>query len=47
MLAGMRVIGSVSCMHGGHLLTNEFLRKILSDKDNYEIVESVENIDQI
>ena len=44
MLAGMRVIGSVSCMHGGHLLTNEFLKKILSNNDNFVIVESLENI---
>ena len=47
MLAGMRVIGSVSCMHGGHLLTNDFLRKLLSDKSNFSIVESAENISNI
>tara|TARA_Y100000591_G_C21838205_1_gene703933 strand:+ start:246 stop:1175 length:930 start_codon:yes stop_codon:yes gene_type:complete len=42
MLAGLRVIGSVSCMHGGHLLTNDFLRKLLSDKNNFEIIEGFE-----
>ena len=47
MLAGMRVIGSVSCMHGGHLLTNEFLKKILSNKNNFIIVESLENISNL
>ena len=47
MLAGMRIIGSVSCMHGGHLLTNEFLKKILSNKDNFVIVESLENISNL
>ena len=47
MLAGMRVIGSVSCMHGGHLLTNDFLRKLLSDKNNFSIVESTENISNL
>ena len=47
MLAGMRVIGSVSCMHGGHLLTNEFLKKILSNKDNFVITESLENISNL
>ena len=46
MLAGMRIIGSVSCMHGGHLLTNEF-QKILSNKDNFVIVESLENISNL
>ena len=47
MLAGMRVIGSVSCMHGGHLLTNDFLKKLLSDKNNFSIVESTENISNL
>jgi len=40
MLSGTRVIGSVDCFHGGHALTIEFLKKIFSDKNNYEIVES-------
>ncbi len=40
MLSGARVIGSVECIHGGHALTNKFLRKILSDKSNYDIVEN-------
>ena len=40
MLSGARVIGSVECVHGGHALTNEFLRKIFSDKSNYDIVEN-------
>ena len=39
MLSGTRVIGSVDCVHGGHALTNKFLRKIFSDKNNYDIVE--------
>ena len=47
MLAGKRVIGSVSCMHGGHLLTNEFLRKFYQIKDNFTIVESIENISNL
>ena len=40
MLSGARVIGSVECTHGGHALTNEFLKKIFSDKSNYDIVEN-------
>ncbi len=40
MLSGARVIGSVECVHGGHALTNKFLRKIFSDKSNYDIVEN-------
>ena len=40
MLSGTRVIGTVDCFHGGHALTIEFLKKIFSDKSNYEVVES-------
>ena len=40
MLSGVRVIGSVECVHGGHALTNKFLKKIFSDKSNYDIIES-------
>ena len=40
MLSGTRLIGSVECFHGGHALTIEFLKKIFSDKNNYEVVES-------
>ena len=40
MLSGARVIGSVECFHGGHALTIEFLKKIFSNKNNYEVVES-------
>ena len=40
MLSGARVIGSVECFHGGHALTIEFLKKIFSNINNYEIVES-------
>ena len=47
MLAGMRVIGSVECVHGGHLLTNDFLRKVLSDKSNFTVVESPSTITNI
>ena len=39
MLSGARVIGSVECVHGGHALTNEFLKKIFADKSNYDVVE--------
>ena len=40
MLSGARVIGSIECVHGGHALTNEFLKKIFSSKNNYDVVES-------
>ena len=40
MLAGYRVIGSVKCEHGGHELTNNFLKKVLSDNSNFTITEN-------
>ena len=40
MLVGNRMIGSVDCFHGGHSLTNDFLRKLFSKKLNYSYVES-------
>ncbi len=47
MLTGMRVIGNVECIHGGHALTNDFLRKLLSDNDNFTIVESLDSASNI
>ena len=31
MLSGYRILGKVNCYQGGHLLTNHFLRKLLSE----------------
>ncbi len=47
MLAGMRVIGSVECAHGGHSLTNDFLRKVLSDTNNFTVVENIDSVRNI
>ncbi len=41
MLTGMRVVGSVKCIHGGHELTNNFLRKVFSDKTNFIVTENL------
>ena len=38
MLAGKRVIGSINCIRGGHSLTNDFLRQVLSDKNNFTTI---------
>jgi len=40
MLSGVRVVGFVECVHGGHALTNKFLKKIFSEKSNYDLIES-------
>ncbi len=39
LLSGYRVIGKVNCYHGGHELTNLFLRKLLKEKSSFKIVE--------
>jgi len=37
--AGYRIIGSVTCSQGGHYLTNQLLRSVFDNKDNFSIVE--------
>ena len=36
---GYRMIASVSCSQGGHYLTNQLLRKVFENKENFSIVE--------
>ena len=38
-LSGHKIIGSVKCSQGGHKLTNELLKKIFNDKENYSLIE--------
>tara|TARA_B100000035_G_scaffold146694_1_gene124981 strand:+ start:5976 stop:6896 length:921 start_codon:yes stop_codon:yes gene_type:complete len=37
--SGYRIIGSVKCSQGGHYLTNQILRKLFSDSENFSIIE--------
>ena len=37
--SGYRIIASVLCSQGGHFLTNQLLRKVFENKDNFSIVE--------
>ena len=37
--SGYRVIASVLCSQGGHYLTNQLLRKVFENKDNFSIIE--------
>ncbi len=37
--SGYRIVGSVKCSRGGHYLTNQFLRKLFKDKQNFSIIE--------
>jgi UDP-3-O-[3-hydroxymyristoyl] N-acetylglucosamine deacetylase len=36
---GYRMIGSIKCSQGGHYLTNQILRKIFSNNENFSIIE--------
>ena len=37
--SGYRIIGNVKCSQGGHYLTNQLLRKVFVDKNNFSIIE--------
>ena len=37
--SGYRIIASVVCSQGGHYLTNQLLRKLFKDQENFSIVE--------
>ena len=37
--AGYRIIASITCSQGGHYLTNQLLRKVFENKDNFSIIE--------
>ena len=36
---GYRLVASVVCSQGGHYLTNQLLKKVFKDKDNFSILE--------
>ena len=38
-LSGYKIIGKVVCSQGGHKLTNQLLRKVFENKENFTIVE--------
>ena len=38
-LTGHKIIGKITCSQGGHKLTNQLLRKVFSNKDNYSLFE--------
>ncbi len=38
-LSGYKMIGKIKCSQGGHKLTNDLLRKVFQDKENYSIFE--------
>ena len=38
-LSGYKIIGKVICSQGGHKLTNQLLREVFLNKDNFSIIE--------
>ena len=38
-LSGYKIIGSLKCSQGGHMLTNKLLRKVFNDNNNFSILE--------
>ena len=36
---GYRIVASVICSQGGHYLTNQLLRKVFQNKENFSIIE--------
>ncbi len=38
-LSGYKIIGSLKCSQGGHHLTNQLLRKVFQNKNNYSLIE--------
>ena len=37
--SGFRMIASVKCIQGGHYLTNQILRKVFENKENFSLIE--------
>ena len=37
--SGYRIVASITCSQGGHYLTNQLLRKVFSNKENFSILE--------
>ncbi len=41
-LAGYKIIGKIVCSQGGHKLTNQLLRKVFQDKNNFSLLQITE-----
>jgi len=37
--SGYRIVASINCSQGGHFLTNQLLRKVFQNKENFSIIE--------
>lgn len=43
-LSGYKIVGSLICSQGGHMLTNQLLRKVFDDNNNFSLIEVKEKI---
>ena len=41
-LAGFKIIGKITCSQGGHKLTNQLLRKVFQNDENFSLIEITE-----
>ena len=41
-LAGYKIIGKIVCSQGGHKLTNQLLRKVFQQDENFSLIEITE-----
>ena len=41
-LSGYKIVGKIKCSQGGHKLTNDLLRKVFENKENFSIFEITE-----
>jgi len=41
-LAGYKIIGKIACSQGGHKLTNQLLRKVFKNDENFSLIEITE-----
>ena len=41
-LAGYKIIGKIVCSQGGHKLTNQLLRKVFENDENFSLIEITE-----
>ena len=37
--SGFRIVGNVTCSQGGHYITNQLLKKVFENKENFSIIE--------
>ena len=44
VLSGYRILGKVNCYHGGHKLSNMFLRKLMQEKNSFSLISETKSM---